>query len=151
MDDAGICSVAISVSGRVYDGHGGVVSGAGGRIIRIIGSVFASQEAALVRKNTHNSFERYLYRTRGLLDEENGDITQEAECKAIAAKLDESFMWNWSMRLFLEEVLTNLTAEAEADLPSKSIPEEVGAQEKTLRDHKTWLRIIMRRRRIRTR
>ncbi|KAJ6520608.1 Hsp70 protein-domain-containing protein [Mycena vulgaris] len=56
-------------------------------------------EAAVARKEeARNSFESYLYRMRDLLDPENRDTpfkqcSQEAERKAIAAKLDESFVW----------------------------------------------------------
>lgn len=56
-------------------------------------------EAAVARKEeARNSFEGYLYRMRDLLDEENRDTpfkqcSQEAERKAIAVKLDESFAW----------------------------------------------------------
>lgn len=56
-------------------------------------------EAAVARKEeARNSFESYLYRMRDLLDEENRDTpfkqcSQESERKALAAKLEESFVW----------------------------------------------------------
>jgi hypoxia up-regulated 1 len=48
-------------------------------------------------------------------------------------------MWNWSTRLFLTEARQNLTAEQEADLPSKWTKEELDGLEKTLKEHETWL------------
>lgn len=50
-------------------------------------------------------------------------------------------MWNWSTRLFLAEARQNLTAEIEADLPSKWTKDELDALEKTLKEHETWLNI----------
>ena len=48
-------------------------------------------------------------------------------------------MWNWSTRLFLTEAYRNLTAEAEAGLPSKWTKEELEGLEKTLKEHESWL------------
>ena len=48
-------------------------------------------------------------------------------------------MWNWSTRLFLTEAYENLTAEAEAGLPSKWTKEDLEALEKTLKEHEAWL------------
>lgn len=48
-------------------------------------------------------------------------------------------MWNWSTRLFLTEARQNLTAELEADLPSKWTKEDLDSLEKALREHETWL------------
>ncbi|KAK0421486.1 heat shock protein 70 family [Armillaria borealis] len=53
--------------------------------------------------------------------------------------LNNSQMWNWSTRLFLTEARQNLTREAEEDLPSKWMKEELDALEKTLKEHETWL------------
>jgi hypoxia up-regulated 1 len=50
-----------------------------------------------------------------------------------------SQMWNWSTRLFITEAHENLTAEAEAGLPSKWTKEELDALEKTLKEHESWL------------
>jgi hypoxia up-regulated 1 len=41
--------------------------------------------------------------------------------------------------LFLTEARANLTAESEADLPSKWTKEELDGLEKTLKEHETWL------------
>jgi hypoxia up-regulated 1 len=48
-------------------------------------------------------------------------------------------MWNWSTRLFLTDAYNNLTAEADAGLPSKWTKEELEGLEKTLKDHEAWL------------
>jgi hypoxia up-regulated 1 len=50
-------------------------------------------------------------------------------------------MWNWSTRLFLTDAYNNLTAEAEAGLPSKWTKEELEGLEKTLKDHESWLHV----------
>lgn len=55
--------------------------------------------------------------------------------------LNSSQMWNWSTRLFLTEAYENITAEAEAGLPSKWTKTELEGLEKTLREHETWLHI----------
>ncbi len=41
--------------------------------------------------------------------------------------------------MFLTEARQNLTAEIEADLPSKWTADELDALEKTLKEHETWL------------
>lgn len=53
--------------------------------------------------------------------------------------LNNSQMWNWSTRLFLTEAKANLTAEAEAGLPSKWTKDDLESLEKTLKDHEKWL------------
>ncbi|KAJ8461803.1 hypothetical protein ONZ45_g18168 [Pleurotus djamor] len=66
-------------------------------------------------------------------------IHRYQEIEAFPRALNNSQMWNWSTRLFLTEAKANLTAEAEADLPSKWTADELAALEKTLVDHETWL------------
>ncbi|KAJ6478603.1 Hsp70 protein-domain-containing protein [Mycena vitilis] len=61
------------------------------------------------------------------------------EIEAFPAALNNSQMWNWSTRLFLNDARENLTAEAAADLPSKWTKEELDSLEKTLKEHETWL------------
>ncbi|KAG6888558.1 hypothetical protein C0992_008187 [Termitomyces sp. T32_za158] len=61
------------------------------------------------------------------------------EIEAFPQALNNSQMWNWSTRLFLTEARQNLTAELEADLPSKWTKEDLDSLEKTLREHETWL------------
>ncbi|KAJ8074780.1 lumenal Hsp70 protein [Marasmius tenuissimus] len=66
-------------------------------------------------------------------------IHRYQEIEQFPQALNNSQMWNWSTRLFLTEAKQNLTAEEEADLPSKWTWEELGALEKTLKEHETWL------------
>jgi len=61
------------------------------------------------------------------------------EIEAFPQALNISQMWNWSTRLFLTEAYRNLTAEAEAGLPSKWTKEELEGLEKTLKEHESWL------------
>ena len=61
------------------------------------------------------------------------------EIEAFPQALNISQMWNWSTRLFLTEAHENLTAEAEAGLPSKWTKEELEGLEKTLKEHESWL------------
>jgi len=61
------------------------------------------------------------------------------EIEAFPQALNMSQMWNWSTRLFITEAHENLTAEAEAGLPSKWTKEELDALEKTLKEHESWL------------
>lgn len=61
------------------------------------------------------------------------------EIEGFPQALNNSQMWNWSTRLFLEEARQNLTAEVAADVPSKWTKEELDALEKTLKEHETWL------------
>lgn len=66
-------------------------------------------------------------------------IHRYQEIEAFPQALNNSQMWNWSTRLFLTEARQNLTAEFEADLPSKWTKEELDGLEKTLKDHESWL------------
>jgi len=66
-------------------------------------------------------------------------IHRYQEIEAFPQALNNSQMWNWSTRLFLQEARTNLTNEAAADLPSKWTSLELDALEKTLREHEAWL------------
>lgn len=61
------------------------------------------------------------------------------EIEAFPQALNNSQMWNWSTRLFLTEARQNLTAELEADLPSKWTKEELDTLEKGLKEHEVWL------------
>ncbi|KAG5337074.1 hypothetical protein C0989_010915 [Termitomyces sp. Mn162] len=74
--------------------------------------------------------------TSQLLDKR---ISLEREIEAFPQALNNSQMWNWSTRLFLTEARQNLTAELEADLPSKWTKDELDSLEKTLKEHETWL------------
>ncbi|KAF9562890.1 actin-like ATPase domain-containing protein [Agrocybe pediades] len=66
-------------------------------------------------------------------------IHRYQEIEAFPQALNNSQMWNWSTRLFLQEARQNLTAEVAADLPSKWTKEELDGLEKTLREHESWL------------
>ncbi|KAF8999790.1 Hsp70 protein-domain-containing protein [Cyathus striatus] len=66
-------------------------------------------------------------------------IHRYQEIEAFPQALNNSQMWNWSTRLFLQEARQNLTAEAAADIPSKWTKEELDALEKTLKEHEAWL------------
>ncbi|KAL0578059.1 lumenal Hsp70 protein [Marasmius crinis-equi] len=66
-------------------------------------------------------------------------IHRYQEIEQFPQALNNSQMWNWSTRLFLTEARQNLTAEEEADLPSKWTREELTSLEKTLKEHETWL------------
>ena len=66
-------------------------------------------------------------------------IHRYQEIEAFPQALNNSQMWNWSTRLFLQEARINLTNEAAADLPSKWTSLELDALEKTLREHEAWL------------
>jgi hypoxia up-regulated 1 len=68
-------------------------------------------------------------------------IHRYQEIEVFPQALNNSQMWNWSTRLFLTEARQNLTAEIEADLPSKWTKDELDALEKTLKEHETWLNI----------
>ena len=61
------------------------------------------------------------------------------EIEAFPQALNNSQMWNWSTRLFLQEARQNLTEETAASLPSKWSKEELDGLEKTLREHEAWL------------
>ncbi|KAG5646180.1 hypothetical protein DXG03_004233 [Asterophora parasitica] len=66
-------------------------------------------------------------------------IHRYQEIEAFPQALNNSQMWNWSTRLFLTEARQNLTAELEADLPSKWTKDELDGLEKTLKEHESWL------------
>jgi len=66
-------------------------------------------------------------------------IHRYQEIEAFPQALNNSQMWNWSTRLFLQEARTNLTLETAANLPSKWTSQELDALEKTLREHEAWL------------
>ncbi|KAH9477088.1 Hypoxia up-regulated protein 1 [Psilocybe cubensis] len=66
-------------------------------------------------------------------------IHRYQEIEAFPQALNNSQMWNWSTRLFLQEARANLTAELAADLPSKWTKDELDGLEKTLREHEAWL------------
>ena len=66
-------------------------------------------------------------------------IHRYQEIEAFPQALNNSQMWNWSTRLFLQEARQNLTAEEEAGKPSKWTKEELEGLEKTLREHEGWL------------
>lgn len=66
-------------------------------------------------------------------------IHRYQEIESFPQALNNSQMWNWSTRLFLQEARQNLTEEAAASLPSKWTKEELDGLEKTLREHETWL------------
>ncbi|KAG7087443.1 hypothetical protein E1B28_013409 [Marasmius oreades] len=68
-------------------------------------------------------------------------IHRYQEIEQFPQALNNSQMWNWNTRLFLTEAKRNLTAEEEADLPSKWTREELEALEKTLKEHESWLNI----------
>lgn len=61
------------------------------------------------------------------------------EIEAFPEALNNSQKWNWHTRMFLTEARQNLTAEAEAEVPSKWTSEELDALEKTLKEHESWL------------
>jgi len=66
-------------------------------------------------------------------------IHRYQEIEAFPQALNNSQMWNWSTRLFLQEARQNLTEETAASLPSKWTKEELDGLEKTLREHEAWL------------
>jgi hypoxia up-regulated 1 len=66
-------------------------------------------------------------------------IHRYQEIEAFPQVLNNSQMWNWSTRLFLQEARQNLSAETAASLPSKWTKEELDGLEKTLREHESWL------------
>jgi len=66
-------------------------------------------------------------------------IHRYQEIEAFPQVLNNSQMWNWSTRMFLQEARQNLTAETAASLPSKWTKEELDGLEKTLREHESWL------------
>ena len=66
-------------------------------------------------------------------------IHRYQEIEAFPQVLNNSQMWNWSTRLFLQDARQNLTAETAASLPSKWTKEELDGLERTLREHESWL------------
>jgi hypoxia up-regulated 1 len=66
-------------------------------------------------------------------------IHRYQEIEAFPQALNNSQMWNWSTRMFLQEARQNLTEETAASLPSKWTKEELDGLEKTLKEHETWL------------
>ncbi|KAF8346739.1 heat shock protein 70 family [Amanita rubescens] len=66
-------------------------------------------------------------------------IHRYQEIEAFPQALNNSQMWNWSTRLFLQEARQNITAEEEAGQPSKWTKDELEGLEKTLREHEGWL------------
>ncbi|TDL26892.1 actin-like ATPase domain-containing protein [Rickenella mellea] len=61
------------------------------------------------------------------------------EIDAFPETLNNSQKWNFATRMFLVEAKANLTAEEEADLPSKWTRAEIENLEKTLKEHEGWL------------
>ncbi|KAJ7756232.1 Hsp70 protein-domain-containing protein [Mycena metata] len=82
---------------------------------------------------------QFLDKRNALETLERPIVHRYKEIEAFPQALNNSQMWNWSTRLFLQEARENLTAEAAADLPSKWTKEELDGLEKTLKEHETWL------------
>lgn len=61
------------------------------------------------------------------------------EIESFPEVLNNSQKWNWHTRMFLAEARQNLTAEAEAGVPSKWTDEELDGLEQTLKVHEAWL------------
>ena len=61
------------------------------------------------------------------------------EIESFPEVLNNSQKWNWHTRMFLAEARQNLTAEAEAGVPSKWTDEELNGLEQTLKAHEAWL------------
>jgi hypoxia up-regulated 1 len=66
-------------------------------------------------------------------------IHRYQEIEAFPQALNNSQMWNWSTRLFLQDARQNITEEEAAGAPSKWTREELDGLEKTLREHEAWL------------
>ena len=66
-------------------------------------------------------------------------IHRYQEIEAFPQALNNSQMWNWSTRLFLQDARQNITAEAASGQPSKWTSEELDGLEKTLKEHEAWL------------
>jgi hypoxia up-regulated 1 len=66
-------------------------------------------------------------------------IHRYQEIEAFPQALNNSQMWNWSTRLFLQEARQNLTAEIAEGLPSKWTKDELDNLEKSLKEHEAWL------------
>ncbi|KAF7297317.1 hypothetical protein MIND_00965000 [Mycena indigotica] len=82
---------------------------------------------------------QFLDKRNALETLERPIIHRYKEIEEFPQALNNSQMWNWSTRLFLQEARENMTAEAAADLPSKWTKEELEGLEKTLKEHETWL------------
>ncbi|KAJ7057924.1 Hsp70 protein-domain-containing protein [Mycena amicta] len=82
---------------------------------------------------------QFLDKRNALETLESPIIHRYKEIEEFPQALNNSQMWNWSTRLFLQEARENLTAEAAADVPSKWTLDELEALEKTLKEHETWL------------
>lgn len=66
-------------------------------------------------------------------------IHRYQEIEQFPQALNNSQMWNWSTRLFLQDARQNITEEEAAGVPSKWTVEELDGLEKTLREHESWL------------
>ncbi|KAJ7160962.1 Hsp70 protein-domain-containing protein [Mycena filopes] len=82
---------------------------------------------------------QFLDKRNALETLERPIVHRYQEIEAFPQALNNSQMWNWSTRLFLNEAYQNLTAEAEADLPSKWTKDELTSLEKALKEHESWL------------
>ncbi|TFK48246.1 actin-like ATPase domain-containing protein [Heliocybe sulcata] len=65
------------------------------------------------------------------------------EIEEFPRALNNSQMWNWSTRLFLTEAKQNLTAEEQGGAISKYLKEELDELETTLKDHESWLNVMV--------
>ncbi|KAF7321064.1 hypothetical protein HMN09_00193800 [Mycena chlorophos] len=82
---------------------------------------------------------QFLDKRNALETLERPIIHRYKEIEEFPQALNNSQMWNWSTRLFLNEAGENMTAEAEAGLPSKWTQDELEALHKTLKEHEAWL------------
>ncbi|KAJ7270749.1 Hsp70 protein-domain-containing protein [Mycena haematopus] len=82
---------------------------------------------------------QFLDKRNALETLERPIIHRYKEIEAFPQALNNSQMWNWSTRLFLQEARENMTIEAAAELPSKWTKEELDTLEKALKEHETWL------------
>ncbi|KAF7326636.1 Actin-like ATPase domain-containing protein [Mycena venus] len=82
---------------------------------------------------------QFLDKRNALETLERPIIHRYKEIEEFPQALNNSQMWNWSTRLFLQEAKENMTAEAAAELPSKWTQDELDSLEKTLKEHETWL------------
>ncbi|KAF8124270.1 HSP70-domain-containing protein [Mycena galopus ATCC 62051] len=82
---------------------------------------------------------QFLDKRNALETLERPIIHRYKEIEEFPHALNNSQMWNWSTRLFLQEARENLTAEAAAELPSKWTADELDGLEKSLKEHEAWL------------
>ncbi|KAM6493377.1 Heat shock protein 70 family [Amanita muscaria] len=82
---------------------------------------------------------KFLEKRVALESLERPIIHRYQEIEAFPQALNNSQMWNWSTRLFLQEARQNVTAEEEVGQPSKWTNEELDGLEKALREHEAWL------------